>query len=203
MANRGSSGRSVSRGGDPVSHISAGLQTLVLNADMQPLSWGPLSVWPWQDALVAVLQDRVSPVINYDTEVHSANQSFPIPSVVALKRYHKRKHVAFTRYHVFLRDGFRCQYCGDTLTAKELTFDHVIPRCRGGTTVWHNVVTCCQRDNLFKGSKSLRESGLRLLRSPYEPSPHQIDEFAKRHASRDNLHKTWLDFLYWDADLEA
>jgi hypothetical protein len=41
------------------------------------------------------------------------------------------------------------------------------------------------------------------LRSPYEPSPHQIDEFAKRHASRDNLHKTWLDFLYWDADLEA
>jgi hypothetical protein len=64
-------------------------------------------------------------------------------------------------------------------------------------------VTCCQRDNLFKGSKSLAESGLRLLRAPYEPSPHQIDDFAKRHATRDYLHKTWLDFLYWDADLEA
>ena len=78
-----------------MSHV-ANLQTLVLNADMQPLSWGPLSVWPWQDALVAVFQDRVSTVINYDVEVRSASRSFPVPSVVALKRYHKRRSVAFT-----------------------------------------------------------------------------------------------------------
>src|ERR1700720_2713999 len=87
----------------PVTHVP-NLQTLVLNADMQPLSWGPLSVWSWQDALVAVLQDRVNPVINYDVEVHSTRQSFAIPSVVALKRFHKRRKVAFTRYNVFLRD---------------------------------------------------------------------------------------------------
>ncbi len=184
-----------------MSHLG-NLQTLVLNADMQPLSWGPLSVWSWQDALVAVLQDRVTPVVNYETEVRSASRSFPIPSVVALKRFHKRRRVAFTRYHVFLRDGFACQYCGDELPARELTFDHIVPRCRGGQTSWGNVVTCCQRDNLFKGSRSLRESGLRLRRLPSEPAPHQVDEAAKRHAPRDNLHKTWLDFLYWDADLE-
>ena len=185
-----------------MSHV-ASLQTLVLNADMQPLSWGPLSVWPWQDALVAVLQDRVSTVINYDVEVRSASRSFPVPSVVALKRYHKRKSVAFTRYHVFVRDAFRCQYCGDTLAAKELTFDHVVPRCRGGNTCWSNVVTCCQKDNLFKGSKSLKESGLRLLRAPQVPTPHQIDEMAKKFASKNNLHETWLDFLYWDSTLDS
>ena len=185
-----------------MSHVPQ-LQTLVLNADMQPLSWGPLSVWTWQDALVAVLQDRVSTVINYDVQVRSATRSFPIPSVVALKRYHKRRNVAFTRYHVFLRDGFRCQYCGDTFPAKELTFDHIVPRCRGGSTSWLNVVTSCQSDNLFKGSKSLKASGLRLVRTPFAPTPHQLDEFARRHASRDNLHETWMDFLYWDADLEA
>ena len=185
-----------------MSHLGS-LQTLVLNADMQPLSWGPLSVWSWQDALVAVLQDRVTPVVNYEAEVRSARSSFPIPSVVALKRFHKRRRVAFTRYHVFLRDGFACQYCGDELPARELTFDHIVPRCRGGQTSWSNVVTCCQRDNLFKGSRSLRESGLRLRRLPAEPAPHQVDDAAKRHAPRDNLHKTWLDFLYWDADLEA
>ena len=185
-----------------MSHISS-LQKLVLNADMQPLSWGPLSVWSWQDALVAVLQDRVTPVVNYEAEVRSASRSFPIPSVVALKRFHRRRRVAFTRYHVFLRDGFSCQYCGDELPARELTFDHIVPRCRGGQTSWNNVVTCCQRDNLFKGSRSLKESGLRLRRPPSEPAPHQVDEAAKRHAPRDNLHKTWLDFLYWDADLEA
>ena len=86
------------------------LQTLVINADMQPFSWGPLSVWSWQDALVAVLQERVIPVINYDVEVHSTRRAFQIPSVVALKRFHKRRKVAFTRYHVFLRDRFSCQY---------------------------------------------------------------------------------------------
>ena len=181
----------------------ASLQTLVLNADMQPLSWGPLSVWPWQDALVAVLQDRVTPIVHYEVEARSARRAHPIPSVVALKRFHKRKRVAFTRYHVFLRDGFRCQYCAQTLSARELTFDHVVPRCRGGATCWGNVVTCCQRDNLTKGSKSLRESKLRLVRPPYEPSPHQIHDAARRFASRDNLHTTWLDFLYWDAALET
>ncbi len=79
----------------------------------------------------------------------------------------------------------------------------MVPRCRGGTTSWSNVVTCCQRDNLRKGSQSLKQSGLHLLRRPSEPSPRQVDEAAKRHAPRDNLHKTWLDFLYWDASLEA
>src|ERR1700677_1869177 len=135
--------RGVPPGARSVSHIP-NLQTLVLNADMQPLSWGPLSVWSWQDALVAVLQDRVNRVIDYDAEVHSAKRSFLIPSVVALKRFHRRKKVAFTRYHVFLRDRFSCQYCGKTLPAKDLTFDHVVPRCKGGITSWANVVTCCQ-----------------------------------------------------------
>jgi 5-methylcytosine-specific restriction endonuclease McrA len=185
-----------------MSHLG-NLQTLVLNADMQPLSWGPLSVWTWQEGLVAVLQERVTPIINYEEQVHSCRQSFPIPSVVALKRFHKRRRVAFTRYNVFLRDRFRCQYCGEALPVKELTFDHIVPRSRGGITSWTNVVTCCQRDNLFKGSRSLKESGLRLRCYPVEPTPHQLDEAARRQVASENLHRTWLDFLYWGASLEA
>lgn len=185
-----------------MTHVS-NLQTLVLNADMQPLSWGPLSVWSWQDALVAVLQDRVNRIVDYEIEARSSSRSFRIPSVVALKRFHKRRKVAFTRYHVFLRDRFSCQYCGKTMPAKDLTFDHVVPRCRGGVSSWTNVVTCCQKDNLAKGSRSLRESGMRLLCAPAEPTPHQIDEAAKRYSPRNNLHRTWHDFLYWDADLDA
>ncbi len=91
----------------------ANLRTLVLNADMQPVSWAPLSIWSWQDALVALIKGRVYPVANYeDVEVRSASRSFQVPSVVALKDYHRRKTIAFTRYHVFLRDEFTCQYCG-------------------------------------------------------------------------------------------
>jgi 5-methylcytosine-specific restriction endonuclease McrA len=89
------------------------------------------------------------------------------------------------------------------MAVKELTFDHVVPRSKGGISSWTNVVTSCQADNLFKGNRSLKESGLRLLCTPAEPSPHQIDEAAKRYSPRHDLHRTWHDFLYWDADLEA
>lgn len=185
--------------GRPHSH----LKTLVLNADMQPLSWGPLSVWPWQDALVAVLQERVNPICNYDFEVRSARRSFHIPSVVALKDFRRRKKVSFTRYHVFLRDAFRCQYCAKAFEAKELSFDHVIPRSRGGRTTWENIATCCHADNLRKGNKLPREAGLTLLRQPFEPTPYQLDIAAKQCSSaQDGLHETWLDYLYWDIALE-
>jgi Restriction endonuclease len=97
------------------------LRTLVLNADMQPLSWAPLSVWSWQDALVAVLQERVIQVKTYeDTRVRTASTSFEVPAVIALKGYRRRENVAFTRYHVFLRDEFRCQYCGNFFPARKL-----------------------------------------------------------------------------------
>ncbi len=179
------------------------LKTLVLNADMQPLSWGPLSVWSWQDALVAVLQKRVHEICTYDFEIRSASQSFRIPSVIALKTFQRRHRVSFTRYHVFLRDRMRCQYCGNTFPAKDLTFDHVIPRSRGGRTSWDNIVTCCHADNLRKGAKTPKEAGMRLLRLPSEPSPHHLDLAARSLSGiKDGLHETWLDFLYWDISLE-
>ncbi|MDX7952068.1 HNH endonuclease [Lichenihabitans sp. Uapishka_5] len=178
------------------------LCTLVLNADMQPLSWGPLSVWTWQDALVAVLQGRVHQVSCYDVEVRSASQAFAIPSVVSLKSYHRRKRISFTRYHVFLRDGFRCQYCGKPDDSTNLTFDHVTPKSKGGTTCWTNIVTCCARHNLQKADKTLKQSGLTLMHPPYEPTPAQLDAVARRQRVPDNLHETWLDYLYWDSTLE-
>lgn len=179
------------------------LTTLVLNADMQPLSWGPLSVWHWQDALVAVLQKRVYQIQTYDVEVRSVSQTYRVPSVVALKHYHKRRRISFTRYHVFLRDEYRCQYCGGVYEARDLTFDHVVPRSRGGLTTWTNVVTACSRDNLHKGDKSLKQAGMKLLREPFVPSPHQLDASAKRLRHKDQLHESWLDYLYWDSTLEA
>lgn len=181
------------------------LRTLVLNADLQPLSWAPLSVWSWQQALVAVLQERVIQLKAYDDVlVHSATRPFEVPAVVALKRYRKRKRVSFTRYHVFLRDEFTCQYCGQRFHAKDLTFDHVIPRSRKGRTRWDNIVTACGPDNLRKGSKTPREAGMRLLRPPFQPTPRQLDAAARRlPGARDDLHQTWLDFLYWGSELET
>ena len=131
---------------------------LVLNADFRPLSYFPLSLWSWQDAVKAVFLDRVSVLSEYETKVRSPSLTMRLPSVIALKDYiPSARRPAFTRFNVFLRDAFICQYCGDRCPAQELTFDHLIPRSRGGRTTWENVVTACGECNLRKGSRLPRE----------------------------------------------
>src|SRR4029450_7755452 len=105
---------------------------LVLNADYTPLSYYPLSLWPWQTAIKAMFLERVDVVAHYDREVHSPSASMKLPSVIALRQYVRpNEHPAFTRFNLFLRDRFRCVYCG---SYRELTFDHVVPRAQGART---------------------------------------------------------------------
>ena len=173
---------------------------LVLNADYRPLSYYPLSLWPWQDAVKAVYLDRVDIVAEYDALVSSPSMQIRIPSVIVLKDFVKpQKRVAFTRFNLFLRDEFACQYCG---AKGDLTFDHVIPRARGGITSWENVVAACSPCNLRKGSKSLRQSGMRLFKPPRAPEAEQLRNMGRRFPPN-HLHESWIDFLYWDAELEA
>ncbi len=173
---------------------------LVLNADYRPLSYYPLSLWPWQEAVKAVWLERVDIVAQYDAVVHSPTTQMRLPSVVVLKAYVKpRAQVAFTRFNLFLRDEFTCQYCG---ARGDLTFDHVVPRARGGITSWENVVAACSPCNLRKGAKSLREAGMRLSRPPRRPGAEELRNIGRRFPPN-MLHESWLDFLYWDAELEA
>lgn len=173
---------------------------LVLNADYRPLSYLPLSLWPWQEAVKAAFLDRVTVIAEYDKVVHSPSTEFRIPSVVVLRDYvHPAKSTAFTRFNLFLRDEFTCQYCG---AKGEMTFDHVIPRARGGRTTWENVVAACGPCNLAKGSKTLRQAGMKLRKPAARPNPEQLRN-AGRKFPPNHLHDSWMDFLYWDAELEA
>ncbi|HMO07764.1 MAG TPA: HNH endonuclease [Paracoccaceae bacterium] len=173
---------------------------LVLNADYRPLSYYPLSLWPWQEAIKAVVLDRVLIVAEYDQVVRSQRSEIRIPSVVVLKDYVKpQKRVAFTRFNLFLRDAFCCQYCG---ARGDLTFDHVVPRSRGGITAWDNVVAACSPCNLRKGNRTLKQSGLALARKPRAPSAEEMQAHGRRFPPN-YLHDTWLDYLYWDAELEG
>ena len=96
---------------------------LVLNADYTPLSYYPLSLWPWQTAIKAIFLERVDVVATYERMVHSPSLDMQIPSVIALRQYVKPSEFpAFTRFNLFLRDRFSCQYCG---SQQHLTFDHV------------------------------------------------------------------------------
>lgn len=182
--------------------VGEGARALVLNADFQPLSYFPLSLWNWRDAVKAVFLDRVNTLSEYDRVVRSPSFEMRLPSVIALKEYAPNsRRPAFTRFNVFLRDRFRCQYCGGRLPAHELTFDHVVPRSRGGRTGWTNVVTACARCNLRKGNRLPADARMRPARPPRAPTAWELRE--KGRAFPPNyLHESWRDYLYWDSELE-
>jgi len=176
---------------------------LVLNADFRPLSYFPLSLWSWQDTVKAVFMARVNVVSEYDRMVHSPSLNMKLPSVISLKEYvPMSRQPAFTRFNVFLRDSFACQYCGSKLASENLTFDHVIPRARGGRTVWENVVAACSPCNLRKGHRMPGEAGVRPFRRPRRPSNYDLQENG-RGFPPNFLHESWRDYLYWDVELDC
>ena len=173
---------------------------LVLNADYTPLSYYPLSLWPWQTAVKAAFLERVDIIAEYDREIHSPNHSMKLPSVIALRQYIRPSaHPAFTRFNLFLRDRFRCQYCG---AKDDLTFDHVIPRALGGRTTWENVVAACAPCNLRKGGRTPAQAHMALAIRPERPSSWELLEHGRAFPPG-YLHATWRDYLYWDIELLA
>ena len=174
---------------------------LILNADYRPLSYFPLSIWPWQDAVKAIFRGSVTVISEYERVVHSPNMEMKLPSVLALNEYvHMERKPAFTRFNVFLRDEWKCQYCATGFKTHELTFDHVIPRSRGGRTEWENIVAACRGCNTVKGSKMPHEVGMYPMREPVQPSVHELQEHGRQFPPN-FLHESWGDFLYWDTEL--
>ena len=173
---------------------------LVLNADYTPLSYYPLSLWPWQTAIKAVFLERVDIVASYERCVHSPSLDMQIPSVIALRQYVRPSEFpAFTRFNLVLRDRFACQYCG---AEKDLTFDHVIPRRLGGHTTWENIITACAPCNIRKGGRTPVQARMHPHVRPIRPTSWQLHQHGKAFPPG-YLHETWRDWLYWDIELEA
>jgi 5-methylcytosine-specific restriction endonuclease McrA len=172
---------------------------LVLNADYRPLSYFPLSLWHWQEVVKAVFLERVDVLSEYDRVVHSPGFEMRLPSVIALKTYiAPAKYPAFTRFNLFLRDGFACQYCG---ADNDLTFDHILPRSQGGRTTWQNVTTACAPCNLRKGGRTPSQSRMFPSIAPYRPTVFQLHDQGRKFPPN-HLHESWRDYLYWDTELE-
>jgi len=173
---------------------------LVLNATDEPLC-----VVPSRRAVVLVLKAKAEIVQANGEAYHSEKLRLPVPSVVRLTYFVKvpyRARATLSRRAVFIRDGFECQYCAEGFPTQDLTFDHVIPRSRGGRTIWENVVTACGECNLDKGNRLPRESGMFPIQRPYQPTTHQLQDNGRRFPPN-FLHHSWRDFLYWDVELES
>ena len=173
---------------------------LVLNADYRPLSYFPLSLLPWHESVKAVFLERVNTLSEYDRKVRSPRIEMRLPSVVALKRYVRpARRPAFTRFNVFLRDRFTCQYCG---RCEELTFDHLLPLSRGGRTMWDNVVAACSICNLKKGGRLPDEAKMYPAVYPHVPTVQELQRYGRAFPPN-YLHESWRDYLYWDTELET
>jgi len=142
------------------------MRTLLLDCN-----YFPVKIVSWQKAMVLYLTQRAEVVDHYEDKlIRTVSTSYKLPKVLRLFQTHKLTlNVKFTRMNVFYRDQFQCQYCSLRLSANELTFDHVVPVSKNGGTNWENVVTCCKACNTAKGSKTLKASGLKLLKAPKKP----------------------------------
>jgi 5-methylcytosine-specific restriction endonuclease McrA len=141
-------------------------QALVLNA-----TYEPLSVVSERRALVLVVREKAELIEAKDRVFSSEHLSIPAPSVIRLLRYVRvpyRRRVPLSRRAVFARDTHRCQYC----PAPAENIDHVLPRSRGGTHTWENVVAACRRCNTKKGDRTPQEASMRLQRVPRAPREH-------------------------------
>jgi 5-methylcytosine-specific restriction endonuclease McrA len=112
----------------------------------------------------------------------------------------RKKVVKFSRINVLTRDNFSCCYCGDKKAVSELNYDHVVPRSRGGKTVWENIVTSCFVCNGFKRNRTPEEAGMRLLKQPVRPKSLPIA--ALRMDTLKSIPELWHSWLYWNVELQ-
>jgi 5-methylcytosine-specific restriction endonuclease McrA len=142
-------------------------RVLVLNA-----SYEPINVCTVRRAAVLILKNRAEVLEHGDWSLHSESLTLPRPVVIRLITYvrvprdaHRRK---ITRRAVFARDRWTCQYCGHERGT--LTVDHVIPRSKGGTSSWDNIVTCCAPCNRRKGDRLPKQANMKPVCVPRPPS---------------------------------
>lgn len=162
---------------------------LVLNADYRPVNLFPLELKDAETAIKNLYEGTVTLVAEYEKVIRSPSIEMRLPSVIALKTYVPTgNHVAFTRRNVFLRDRFRCQYCGENEVV--LTFDHVIPKSKGGETTWQNIVAACETCNTKKGDGT----DMQPMKVPREPTPAELLALKRAFLPK-AIHPTWRDFL--------
>ncbi len=150
--------------------------TLLLNG-----TYEPLLVINWKKAIILLWQGKAEALAAHDKEVRGVSCAFKLPSVLRLHKVVRvergRRGVKFSRANIFMRDDYRCQYCGQHLAAKDLTIDHIIPLARGGRKTWENIVAACWPCNNTKSGRTPEEARMRLVQPPTRP--------------------TWQPFLAW------
>jgi 5-methylcytosine-specific restriction endonuclease McrA len=144
-------------------------------------------------AIVLIYQGKAEMLEDGLGYLHTIERTVPIPSVIRLGQMVRRprRERKMSRYEIFNRDKYTCQYCGEQ--SRHLTLDHVMPRFRGGQHTWENVVSACVECNRRKAGRTPKEANMKLIHQPAPPSGHHL--FVVPHQY---MHKRdeWQKYFY-------
>lgn len=167
------------------------MHTLLLNS-----TYEPLRVVTWEKAITLLFNSKIEVLEEYEEDpIQIIGDTLPRPAVARLceRAPWRIEYIRFSRHNVYLRDKYTCQYCAVNFSSRDLTFDHVLPRSRGGQTTWKNIVAACRPCNQTKGDLTPEEAGMPLLREPYVP--RWLNQASKaKHQGRH--HKKWAPYLF-------
>jgi 5-methylcytosine-specific restriction endonuclease McrA len=171
-------------------------RTLLLNQGFEPIK-----VIPWQRAITLLCLDKVEVIEEYDAQIHAVSLIVQIPAVVRLRHAFRRhaRPVKFSRVNIYARDGYRCQYCGERCAIDRLTYDHVVPRSRGGRTTWDNIVSACDTCNARKGNRTPAEAKMALRSTPTRPTWMPSVQIR---VSTHSIPEAWRDYVYWTGQID-
>jgi len=159
---------------------------LVLNQNYEPLN-----VCNARRAFVLIDRGKAEVLEHGEGGIRTPSYIFSLPSVIRMIYMIKRPRprMRLSRREVFNRDKYMCQYCGKQ--SRDLTLDHVLPRHRGGSHEWDNLVSACKGCNHRKAGRTPKEARMRLLREPFAPKVTSYYVVYRHLGSKDG----WRKFL--------
>lgn len=176
-------------------------KVLVLN-----IGFLPTGIITWQDAVTLWYKNKAEFISVYGEKIHSPKLEIDKPCIIRLTQKVKfnksvKISIPLTRRNIWERDDGVCQYCGNKLLLKKMTFDHVTPKAQGGRHTWANVVCCCFRCNNKKDNRTPIEAGMKLLKKPIVPRALRTlheNIIYKMKSITDVPHKSWENYLFWN-----
>jgi hypothetical protein len=154
-------------------------------------SYKPIGIVDPINAFSMVRGEKASVLEYYDKGMICGNHQEKIPAVIVLKRYvnYQFFRIVPTRKNIYERDNYQCQYCMHEYNYLKLTLDHVVPKSKGGTRGWSNMVSCCRKCNQKKGNKMPKDIGMMPNTPPVKPRYSLTDYLGP------NIPKPWMSYL--------
>lgn len=161
------------------------MKILRLNKSGLPISWlsknEAATLYAKQQVVWSLGEEHFSLTGGVNQNGHRSK--LKLAPIIACNGIHQKKNFTpiLTNQLLFRRDDFRCMYCGEKFSDKELTRDHIIPRVQNGADIWTNVVSACRRCNQFKGGRTPEQASMQLLAIPFEPNVFEFMYLANRN----------------------